>query len=420
MYDDQLKNALQTAVNHRLSGLNGNPFLAQRIMQSEKGEPKMKKASTSLVLVLALMILTLSVGFALVRSGIIEHLYGSEENVPQAIVEQIQRPEATATTALGKLSVDELLYDGTSLHTTVTVENPTGEALLYTLDGLSLNGEKIMGSNILLDGAGYGGMLLGGEIAGTQLPASYTFYNKGELLLHYDESGKFMGYENFPEGDMTLTIDLAVWRPINTPEMIDYRLYEGYNVTETRQSLTADAEGLCNLELFRPAAYYRTTTGKDVSSDVYADVYKELGWAQKIDTVTLTLPVTLDKTSVPHATPTQTEYEINGVQLVFEQFDFTQAGGQAEGLIYGETNVVRNLLRNGLTMMDTVTDRVFTGGLIWDSDIKDGEGVRFTLLFTPFTGDMPEAVQLLPVIQVNDDWTLDFDSAVIMELTHNE
>jgi len=67
MYDDQLKNALQTAVNHRLSGLNGNPFLAQRIMQSEKGEPKMKKASTSLVLVLALMILTLSVGFALVQ-----------------------------------------------------------------------------------------------------------------------------------------------------------------------------------------------------------------------------------------------------------------------------------------------------------------------------------------------------------------
>lgn len=433
-------NKIKRAVDNRLSGLEGNPFLAQRIIAAEKGEKEVKKVSVSLVFALVLMILTLSVGFALVGGGIIDTLWGGEEKAPQAVVEQIVTPKETATTDLGKVKVGEILYDGTSLHTTITVENPTNEALLYTIDGVKLNGSRIMGTNILTDGAAYGGMLLGGEVEGVKMPQSYTFYNKGEWLLSYDESGKFLGYQSFPEGAMTLTVEVAVWRPLNAPKLIDYKNYEGYNTTETRQTLVTDVKGLCELELFRPREYYRQTTGKDVSSEVYKDVYKELGWAEKIDTVTLSIPVTLDKTAVPHGVPTQMEYEMNGVKIVFTKFDFTQAGGEAQGVIYGDYNTVKNLVRRGLELVEKETDRVFTGGLLWSDDGKDGEGLAFTLRFMPFTGDMPENVQLMPVIEYNDAWVktspnydpaavkpdnavdcwvLDFDRAIDITLTTN-
>lgn len=436
MHDNKIKQA----IDHRLSALEGDPFLAQRIIAAEEGEKEVKKFSVSLALVLTIMILTLSVGFALVGGGIIDHLWGGEENAPKDVVDQIVKPEETATTGLGQVKVEEILYDGVNLHTTITVSNPTNKTLLYTIDGVKLNGDYMMGTNILTEGAGYGGMLLGGEVEGVKMPQSYTFYNKGEWLLKYDENGKFLGHQNFPEGAMTLTVDLAVWQPINAPKLIDYKHYEGYNTTETRQSLVADVKGLSELELFRPREYYRQTTGKDVSSEVYKDVYKELGWAEKIDSVTLTVPVTLSKAAVPHGNPTQMRYQMGSLTIDFTSFDFTQAGGEAHGVVSGDYNSVRNFLRRGVQLVDKATDRVFTGGLLWDDDGKDGEGVAFTLRFMPFTGEMPENVQLVPVIEYNDTWVktspaydpsvskpdnavdcwlLDFDRAVTIDLTIN-
>ena len=51
------------------------------------------------------------------------------------------------------LTLDELLYDGHSLHTSMTLSNPTGETLLYTVDGLSLGGQPLdrTGGNLLIE-----------------------------------------------------------------------------------------------------------------------------------------------------------------------------------------------------------------------------------------------------------------------------
>ncbi len=434
---DKERKIIQSAIDHRLEAVEGNPFLAQRIIAAEEGEKEVKKVSASLVLALVLMVLTLSVGFALVGGGIIDTLWGGEENAPKDVAEQIIKPRETATTALGQVKVEEILFDGMNLHTTITVSNPTNETLLYTIDGVNLNNERIMGTNLLTDGAGYGGMLLGGQVEGKEMPQSYTFYNKGEYLLSYDENGKFLGYNNLPEGDLTLTVHLAVWRPLNAPRLIDYENYEGYNTTETRQTLVSDVRGLCELELFRPREAYRETTGRDMSSDIYADVYRDLGWAEKIDSVTLSVPVTLDKAAVPHGNPTQMTYQMGNLTIEFTTFDFTQAGGQATGIVTGDYNSVRNFLRRGVQLVDKATDRVFTGGLLWSSDGQDGEGVEFTLRFMPFSGDMPESAQLVPVIEYDDRWVpsspaydpavakpdnavdcwlLDFDRAVTIEM----
>lgn len=434
---DNEKIRIQNAIDRRLSSVQGDPFLAQRIIAAEKGEKEMKKFSVSLALVLALMLVTLSVGFALVSSGIIDHLYGHEE-APQAIVDSIVTPKETAETQMGKVTVDEILYDGVNLHTTITVENPTAETLLYTIDGLKLNGERIIGTNALTDGAGFGGMVLGGCVQGRELPASYTLYSKGEWLNTYDENGKFAGTKPFGEGEAMLTVDLAVWQPINDVEIVNYRDYEGNNISEVRSNLVTDERGLCELELFRPEAYYRAVTAKDVASDVYADVYEALGWAKKVDALTLTVPVTLSKSTVPHGTPTEKEYKLGDVTVIFNAFDFTQAGGQAKGVIRGDAASVHDFLCGGVQMVDKATDRVFTSGLTWASDGEDRKGVEFTLYFAPFTGDIPQRVQLVPTIEYNDRWVpsspaydpsvikpdnavdcwvLDFDRAVTIDLT---
>ena len=111
MRDDELKARLTDAVDHRLSGMTGDPWLAQRIIRAEKGaKPVMKKKlSVSLVLALVIMLLTLSVAAALVQSNILGTLYPGEADVPADAAEQLHTPEATAAATLGILTMDEWL-----------------------------------------------------------------------------------------------------------------------------------------------------------------------------------------------------------------------------------------------------------------------------------------------------------------------
>ena len=72
----------QNAVDRRLSGLQENPFLAQRIMNAEKGEIKVKKKLTlSMVLVIALLLIAVTALAVALLS-------------PKEIVEQVAVPVA--------------------------------------------------------------------------------------------------------------------------------------------------------------------------------------------------------------------------------------------------------------------------------------------------------------------------------------
>ena len=71
MNDQEMKRLLQSAIDHRLSGLEENPFLARRIITAVKGErPMKKKLSVSLILVLALTLTMLGLAYALVQSRV--------------------------------------------------------------------------------------------------------------------------------------------------------------------------------------------------------------------------------------------------------------------------------------------------------------------------------------------------------------
>ena len=177
MNDQEMKRLLQSAIDHRLSGLQENPFLARRIIAAAKGElPMKKKLSVSLILVLVLTLTVLGLAYALVQSRIAGELYG-DTAAPRDVAERIQTPDESTASDLGVLVLDELLYDGSALHTAFTLSNPTGETLLYTVDGLYLDGCSLTRSTLFTEGAGTAGYLLGGTLDGLALPMTISAYD---------------------------------------------------------------------------------------------------------------------------------------------------------------------------------------------------------------------------------------------------
>lgn len=396
---------LKSAIDHRLSGLEGNPFLAQRIIALEKGEQPVvkKKISVSLILVLVLMMLTLSLAYALVQSNIAAQLYGREE-APQEVVEQIQQPEESAASALGQLTLDEILFDGTVLHTSLTIVNPTDEALLYTVDGIWLDGRPLTRSTLLMEGAGTGGVLLGGAVNGVAMPGSYSLYNAGDACYLFDDSGKYQGMGALPaEGQARLRISLAVWRPVDAPMLVDYRDYEGENVSRTLDCLVTDEQGYVNLELFRPEKYSLNATADRLSSDVYAQAYRALGWAELADRITLEMEINLSDVRLSSVRPTQKEYHSNVLSVTIDSFDLTHTGGAMEGWVYGDEEAVKAFASQGIYLADAEGNRVLNDRC-WCDQPDGAEGMHFRLAFEPLAGDMPGWVYLAPFEAHNPRW----------------
>ena len=403
------RQAFQEAVDRRLSSLEEDPFLAHRIIRAEEGGEKImkKKLSFALILAIVMMTLTMSAALALVGSRIAGALYGPEATVPPALLEEIQTPGATAASPLGQISLDELLYDGADLHLALTLTNPTGAPLLYTLDGLALDGNGLRGSSLYLEGAGAAGALLGGMVEETALPGSMTIYTRCDHIVMTDENGKFTGTGSIPEGKVTLTIPVAIWEPIAAPELVDYDQYEGHDAdgdAARQPGLIVDETGCCNLELLRPSKYNLNVAAASSPSQVYAEAYKELGWAQLKDTMTLEIEVDLSKAALTRALPTQSEYALGDCRLVIDSFDMGYAGGRIEGRLEGKPSAIHSLMKNGLCLADREGNRILSSGCFWDDLAQGAQSLRISLTLAPVTGELPAQVCLAPVLQYESRW----------------
>ncbi len=358
-----------------------------------------KKLSVSLILVLALTLTMLGLAYALVQSRIAGELYG-DTAAPKDVAERIQTPNERAASDLGVLAVDELLYDGSALHTAFTLSNPTGETLLYTVDGLYLDGCPLTRSTLFAEGAGTAGYLLGGTLDGLPLPMSVSAYNETEALYAFDGQGRYLGTAPVPEGEASLRIDIAVWRPIHSPRLVDYGDYEGVNVSEASDCLVTDETGYVSLELFRPEAYSLNATADRPSSEIYAQAYRELGWAELAGQISLELDVTLSPNQLIHVRPMQTEYVFDDLTLTISRFDLTHTGGQMEGLLSGEG--AEALLRQGFFLADPDGQRVLSNALTWE---KEGaQDFSFRLSFVPVAGELPRRVCLAPFLAHDPHW----------------
>lgn len=411
MRDDELRSRLTTAVDQRLSGLEGDPFLARRIIRAEEGEKPIvkKKLSVSLVLAMAAMLLTLSVGVALVTSNIAEHLYGEQENAPQELLQKIHTPQETTASALGEMTLDEWLWDGRALHTAFTMRNPTQDTLLYTLEGIWVNGQQVSYNRISTEGAGDSGYLLGGAVDGVQLPQSVSLYNEGAEVYLFDENGKFAGMGDLPQGEVTLKIAMAAWKPIRPVELVDYARCEGVNVTETKDHLVTDEEGYCQLWLFRPEEYAVNYNASQLGCEAMADAYRELGWAEVADIIELETVISLNRADIVRAVPTETVYRMGEVQAEITGFDMSHAGGQVEGWLRGEDSAVKALMGvHGLCLADPVGDRILSSGTYWDDQQGQDGAVHFVLSLAPVTGELPVRVLLAPVVDMDNRLNKDY------------
>lgn len=403
MHDKELHEALTKAVDNRLSGLEGDPWLAQRIMAEEKRkEPEVKrKLSVSLVLAIALMIMTISAAVALMHSTIGDRLFGGA--MPEEVEEHLLTPNKTVEEALVRLSMDELLYDGSALHMAFTVTNPTDEPLLYTVDGIRLNDAPVTYDGLSAEGAGDAGYLLGGTVAGTAMPQSVTMYNKAGALHLYDENGKYLGQGELPEGKGTLTLSVAVWRPIHAPRLVDYDDYEGVNVTEKADRLLTDESGYSMLWLMRPENM-QVNHGSDESGALaYAKNYKALGWAELVEIDTLSFPVELT-VAVPRAAFTRMAVRWNDLTVKLDNLSLTHTGGEIKGRVEGDKAAVEAFLKDGLQAVDVAGQRVLSVGC-WMEDYNAETGsMAFTITLSPMTGELPQVVTLAPLLADNPRW----------------
>lgn len=442
MRENDLKATLTGAVERRLSTVKGDPYLAQRIIRQEKGaQPIMKKKlSVSLAVTLILTLLTLSVAAALVNSNILHYLYtaGDESQIPQETLALLHTPEITVEGSHGTLTLNEWLYDGTCLYTTFTMANPTDETLMYTLDGVWLNDQRLVTFMSAMEGAASDGRVLGGTVDGTALPQSASTLQQYQQVYLYDESGAYQGMESMPEGEAVLKISLAVWKPMNAVELVDYNRYEGYDVTETKDHLTVDKNGLSDLSMFRPESARRMTYANQLSSEVYADVYKELNWAQVVDTIILETTINLNRDAIAYAMPKETVYQQQDLTLTITGFNLSYGGGEMTFDLQGDADAVKALLKDGVCLVDREHQRILNNGTRYRDDDLDKGFATVMLQLWSLTDVLPDQVYLVPVtayipeldpILPNydpeleapegsiDGFTLDWDRAITIDLS---
>jgi len=392
MKEHELRNALSNAVE----GCQLSEYRKRQIVAQMKGEePVKKKLTVSVVLVMVIMLLTLSAAAALVHSTIVDHLFGSSENAPSEVTERIQATQQTASSALGVLSLDEWFYDGQALHTAFSISNPTNEALFYTLDGIHLNGQHITYNRLRTEGAGDSGFLLGGTVDGSTMPASVSLYNQGDALYRFDENGKYMGTESLPEGKASVKISVAVWKPVNPVQLVDYRQYEGINTSESADHLIVDKEGFCQLWLLRPDKYNLNYNASQSGAEIYKDAYKELGWMEFQEIIELEVPLTLSKDEAVRAIPQATKYEMDGFELTLEQFDFSHAGGKLLAKLSG-AKAQQLLTPHGFRLVDLKGERILCNGCYWNDRPDEENDIQIGMELLPVSTALPEIVYFVP------------------------
>ena len=130
MNDQRDKRFVQRSIDEGLSSMKGDPWLAQRIMASEKGEGKVKKKTTlSFAMVAAAILVIATVAIAEIAGINVFELFGKTNEryanlAPYTVLKEtsellIHRVEVGDTTA----SINSAYYDGESLIVAYAIEN---------------------------------------------------------------------------------------------------------------------------------------------------------------------------------------------------------------------------------------------------------------------------------------------------------
>lgn len=148
MHEQAERRIIQSAINHALSGLTGDPLLERRILASEKEQPKMKKRlSLGLILVAAALLVTMTAAVAAERFGLFDLLQDGNVVLAPEAEALFQQPEEQHT----------LPWEHVSLRVAEFIRNDNTAAILLELtptdaDTLIIPEEWLEAGNIPADG----------------------------------------------------------------------------------------------------------------------------------------------------------------------------------------------------------------------------------------------------------------------------
>ncbi len=139
MNEKQHKQLFLSAVDRRLSGLNEDPWLAQRIMNSEKGRVTMnrkfsKKAYVAAIAVIVCLALSVTAAAAAAGSGLF-NLFSNGEETNESITNGLQSVASRYEGSTVSFTVNEALYDnlGKTFAIDWTIENLEDSENLYVI-----------------------------------------------------------------------------------------------------------------------------------------------------------------------------------------------------------------------------------------------------------------------------------------------
>lgn len=211
MHDRQIASQVRRAVDACTRRVDEAPSLRHRILMQAKGDPPVnKKFSVALALTAALMLLTAgALAATLLQGGVLGWLFAGD--APDEVAALVDQHDSRTQSDAAILTLNETLFDGRKLTAGLTLQNPTGEPLVYAVTCATLNGQPLVAETALQPYGGAYGKALGGTVDGETLPTSAGVY------------ATFVGVR--PEGDphavgpltasgeATLSLRVAVYRP---------------------------------------------------------------------------------------------------------------------------------------------------------------------------------------------------------------
>ncbi len=385
-------NDIFNSIDATLSGLSVSKPQEERIMTEIIGGKKVKtKLSAGLLLTTILLLLVIGSAYALVRSGILDQLYGSQSTVPQDAQQQLVQPSEEIQGENGVFVLNEYLFSGDSLYLDWTLQNLTDQQYMYTMKEFRINGTALaleMGPGFISDSFGYG-QLLGGHIDGIALADSI------EYTARYHGIGKdeFSALRSSLEGKtITLSCQISIWKPLSSPVLAE----RGYDTVESiigGNRLPADSTGFCDLSGFIPDDYFTAYSAAE-----HEKVYRELGWVQRIETMDCTFDIVLNSDKINAVKPVQTVFDLQDCKYQIEDFQYSSMGGYCILRMYASSEALEAQRSESVTLLDADTKADLTGGNRWGmkTDEEGTDYIAYRLELNPVSAALPDAVLIVP------------------------
>ena len=281
------KRRIQEKLNHSLSGLKEDPFLAQRVIAQAKGEPEMKKKMTSsLVIVIVLCLVLIGGAYALFSSQVAE-FFGKHWNKDMGDWLQdgkIAQVGESVTVGDVVFTLDEVVYRNRGIYGVGTAKPVNAKDVLVPMDladDWDTWSQKKEGKDLIFLATVTGGRLLTvncipdkvGVDEGTMLTVNAGIYNvrneDGSITYSFETSGYALedgtsyqitfDYETAElspegkqvEGSLKIQSGTVSFRPVIMAE----KTGEPENTAAGKGDIPQD-----NYEILTPAIYQETGT----------------------------------------------------------------------------------------------------------------------------------------------------------------